>query len=83
MSNNLTAGYLADLLKDLPADTPLFVRGFEGGVHYVTSVEARKVRLFANDKWHDGQHQTDEEGDCEGVEIVGQRIPNPNKEMSN
>jgi len=82
MSTNLTAGYLIGLLKDLPSDTPLLVRGYEDGVDYVTSIEAVKVHLFQNDEWYYGQHQPSPDGLCEGVMLCGEHVKNPNNETS-
>jgi hypothetical protein len=83
MATNLTAGDLVGILKDLPPETPVFVRGYEDGVNYVTSVEPTKVRLFENSEWYYGQHEIDPDGPVEGVELTGAHVPNPSNETSN
>lgn len=78
-----TAGDLAAALAQLPPDTPLFVRGYEGDVDYVTEVLPTRVRLFANPEDYYGQHQQqprrtpDEDYPTAGYEISGEHVPAP------
>lgn len=78
---NLTAGGLIEELQKLDPSTPLFVRGYEGGVDYVTEVVPVKVKLFVFTEGYYGEHdipasyqKVDETELVGGVELYGQHV---------
>lgn len=77
---HFTAGELAAILSQLPADAPLFVTGYESSVNYVTEVVPCHVALFANVKDYYGQHADNQSDagnralDTFGYELKGEHI---------
>lgn len=66
---------LRELLKTLPDEAPMFVRGYEGGVDDIVGADPTRVKLNANDRWYYGDHEPTYDGDdtnwdAEGYELV-------------
>jgi hypothetical protein len=67
---------LCELLKTLPGDAPVFVRGYEGGVDDIERADPIRVKLNANDRWYYGAHEPtypgDANWDAEGYQLVSE-----------
>ncbi|MBD8056874.1 hypothetical protein ICV35_24825 [Rhodococcus ruber] len=78
--HGLTAGELIAILRDLDADTEVFVRGYEDGVNSVVGGRPIRVNKFAHGQWYYGQHDEvsfdsdRQDSDVIGVEIVGEHL---------
>lgn len=75
-----TAGELREALAELPADTPIYVRGYEDGVNYATELVRVRVFPFVNSgTWYYGEHEvshcaTDDTLTEEGYELAGDHL---------
>jgi hypothetical protein len=53
----MTIQELCDRLSQFPTDTPVVVRGYEGGFNDVLNVEAVEIQLNVNaEHWYYGAH---------------------------
>jgi len=50
---------LIDLLKVMPQDSPVVIKGYEGGVDDVALVEEVSINLNVNNEWYYGPHEID------------------------
>ena len=68
----MTVKELIERLKELPQDTFVTVRGYEGGVDIVENVStAEKLILNVHNAWYYGKHEYFNNGDdAEGKNIV-------------
>lgn len=48
---------LIEKLQDLPQDSIVVVRGYEGGVDEITEISVSKVALNINSEWYYGKHE--------------------------
>jgi hypothetical protein len=53
----MTAKELIDNLKDLPPETRICVRGYEGGIDYAQILRQVKILHNANKEWYYGNHE--------------------------
>lgn len=57
----MTIQELIETLSNFPADTPVVVRGYEGGFNDVNGVEAIDIQLNINTVWYYGAHGTNDD----------------------
>ena len=53
----MTAKQLIDNLKDLPPETRICVKGYEGGINYAEILREAKILRDTNKKWYYGRHE--------------------------
>tara|TARA_Y100000310_G_C20090447_1_gene538002 strand:- start:190 stop:429 length:240 start_codon:yes stop_codon:yes gene_type:complete len=53
----MTVSELISLLKDMPQDSPVVIRGYEAGVDDVSCVEEADIYLDVNKEWYYGSHE--------------------------
>ncbi len=53
----MTAKELIDNLKDLPPETRICVRGYEGGIDYAQILRQVKILHNVNKEWYYGGHE--------------------------
>ena len=60
----MTVKNLIERLSQMPQDSIVTVRGYEGGVNEVNNISAVKLHLNSNSKWYYGKHEiiTDTDG---------------------
>jgi hypothetical protein len=68
-----TVGDLIKALKELPADSFIFVNGYEGGYHDCPlPARLEKIMLNVNDEWYYGPHE-----DVSSSQYLGLRDTHP------
>lgn len=67
----MTVKDLREALADLPNDMPVFVDGYESGLHDLESVEVTPVALKGNDDLYGGPHKAHPNG------VLGLVLPRP------
>ena len=60
---------LLTLLSQMPAETDVVLKGYEGGVDDVINVELVKIKKDVHAEWYYGRHEIDEDGDVQAVFI--------------
>jgi len=53
----MTAKELIKHLKELPPETHICVKGYEGGLDYVSLMREAKILLNKNPEWYYGNHE--------------------------
>ena len=53
----MTAKELINNLKDLPPETHICVRGYEGGLDYACKFRKAKIVKNTNKEWYYGSHE--------------------------
>jgi len=66
----MTVSELMNLLRDMPQNHPVVIRGYERGVDDVALVEEVEVDLNANDEWYYGRHEIASNVDDKSVPAV-------------
>ena len=56
----MTIQELCDRLSQFPPDTPVVVKGYEGGFNYVNKIEPLEMQLNVNPIWFYGSHGTND-----------------------
>ena len=56
----MTIQELCDRLSQFPPDTPVVVKGYEGGFNYVNKIEPLEMQLNVNSIWFYGAHVTND-----------------------
>jgi hypothetical protein len=53
----MTAKEIINHLKDLPPETRICVKGYEGGIDYVSIIRETKILKDRNKEWYYGNHE--------------------------
>lgn len=67
----MTVSELIEVLKELPQDDMVVVRGYEGGVDEVVELEQAHIALNVNEEWSYGAHELlDPRDGTDGDDVV-------------
>ncbi len=67
----MTVSELIEVLKELPQDDMVVVRGYEGGVDEVVELEQTQIALNVNEEWSYGAHELlDPRDNTEGDDVA-------------
>jgi hypothetical protein len=66
----MTAKQLIDNLKDLPPETRICVKGYEGGINYAEILREAKILRDTNKKWYYGRHEEVLDADSEHFDEI-------------
>jgi hypothetical protein len=69
----MTATELINLLKDLPPDTRIVVRGYEDGYNDILALIPRSIKLNTEAEWYVGEYMDSEDADAiSAIELFGE-----------
>ena len=76
----MTAEMLINLLRELPPEMKIVVRGYEEGYNDISQLKKIKLRHDAESKWYYGEYfKANSDGTTDAVELFGENKNEENK----